>query len=250
MSRSAREKSESGAYHIILRGINRQTVFYDNEDKEVFLNRLKVAKEKFRFSVYAFCFMGNHIHLVLREKEIGIGKIMQQILSSYIFWYNSKYERIGNLFQDRFKSEAIKDDSYLLCAVRYVHQNPVKAKLVESVEEYNWSSYGAYLIKKDSLIDKKLILDILQGKEGYIEFMNETEGNNFLEPSEKYRISDEKLLKEIKNKLQIKDMSEVCKLSKTARNDALKKILEIDGANHFQVSRVTGIPMGIVRYIE
>jgi putative transposase len=247
MARTAREKSKSGIYHIILRGLNRQTIFYDDEDRKVFLNRLKIAKEKYGYSLYAFCLMDNHIHLIIKEKNDSIGKVMQHCLSSYVYWYNSKYERIGNLFQDRFKSEAINDDNYLISAVRYVHQNPLKANIIIDMKDYLWGSYNAYINKGYKLVDTELVLNILQGFENYIEFMKISETKTFLEPTERYRITDDKLLKEIIRILKIKDISELNKLSKKEREESLKKIIEIDGANLNQISRVTGININILR---
>ena len=249
MPRTARKKSVCGIYHIVLRGVNRQTVFYDDEDREVFLSRLKITKEKIDYDLYAFCFMGNHIHLIIKEKAQEIGKIMQNLLSSYIFWYNSKYERVGNLFQDRYKSEPIDTDNYLLCAVRYVHQNPVKARIVNNPKYYKWSSYNAYLNDRNNLVDTEVILSILKGQEGYKQFMAEEEKNLFLEPSDKIHITDDKLAKEIKIELGIKEINELLTLSREDLYKALAIIMEIKGANHYQVSRVTGVPMGIIRNV-
>ena len=125
MPRGPRKKSASGVYHIVLRGINKQTIFYDDEDREVFLNRLKIVKKDKPYKLYAFCLMSNHVHLLIKEEKEPISKIFCKVLSSYVYWYNRKYERIGNLFQDRFKSEVIGKDAHLLYAVRYIHQNPV-----------------------------------------------------------------------------------------------------------------------------
>jgi len=247
MPRVARIKSRSGLYHVVFRGINKQTVFYDDEDKEVFLNRLKLAKERYGFELYAFCFMNNHVHLLVKEKEADLGIVMNQLLTSYVFWYNSKYERIGSLFQSRYKSETIEDEAYLLCAARYIHQNPVKARIVKDVSEYKWSSYGAYLHDKKSIIDKELILAIFQSREQYIEFMNMPEANDFIEPTEQYKISDDKLIKEIKKRLKMQEISELYELSKADIFKRLRRILQIEGTNPTQVARVCGIPRGIIR---
>ncbi len=249
MSRTARKKSDSGVYHVVLRDINKQTIFYDDEDREVFLNRIKQAKVKHRFNLYSFCLMGNHVHLLIREKEATIGRIMQFLLASYVFWYNSKYERIENLFQDRFKSEPIDGDSYLLCALRYIHQNPLKAGLVQEVGAYRWSSYGAYLSDKENMVDTELVLSMLQGREQYIKFMQTAEENTFLEPTERFRISDEKLIKEIKQRLRIEGLDEFYSLTRQELTERIEKIYEIEGSNPYQISRVTGVSMGIIRII-
>lgn len=249
MPRVARKKSESGIYHIVLRGINKQIIFFDDEDKKVFLNRLKLIKDKADFDIYAFCFMDNHVHLLVREKNVSISEIMRKCLTSYVYWYNCKYERIGNLFQDRFNSEPIETDEYLLCAVRYIHQNPVKAGIVESPSQYAWSSYSSYLNENEDIVSKNLLLDLLQGKEQYKAFMEKTEDGNFIEPSEFYRITDEKLIKEILNKLNIKAIKEIQNYSKKEIYNIVKKINEIKGSNLYQISRVTGIPFGMIRQI-
>lgn len=245
MPRTARVKSKTGIYHVVLRGINRQTVFFDDEDKEVFLNRVKLAKDKFHFTLYAFCFMGNHVHLVIQETPFPIGKIMQFLLASYIFWYNRKYERIGNLFQDRYKSEPIDDEVYLLSAVRYVHQNPVKAQLVATASDYQWSSYAAYLSDKPSIIDSDLVWGLLDGD--YERFLMELETLNFIEPTEKHRISDEKLISEAQRVLKTNNLSKLHNLTREELSKALNSLLEIDGTTPYQISRVTGITMGIIR---
>lgn len=249
MARLARKKSKTGIYHVILRGINKQTIFYDDEDKEVFLNRIKLVKEKHDYDIYAFCFMSNHLHLLIKEKEVTIGEIMRKILSSYVYWYNSKYERIGCLFQDRYKSETIDDDSYLLCAVRYIHQNPVNAQIINDIEDYKWSSYSAYLNEQDNLIEKNFILSMFQNNEQFKDFMKIPEEKMFLEPNEKIRISDDKLLKEIKKELKLKEISQIYDLPRAELNKTINQILKIEGTNPYQISRVTGISMGIIRTI-
>lgn len=148
MPRKARKKSQTEIYHIILRGINRQSIFEDDEDREKLLQTLLRYKEKCGYNIYAYCFMGNHFHLLLKKVNEELAQIMRRISGSYVYWYNHKYDRIGNLFQDRFKSEPIETDSYFLTAIRYIHQNPVKAGIVSNIEEYKWSSYIEYTENK------------------------------------------------------------------------------------------------------
>lgn len=89
--------------------------------------------------------MDNHVHLLMSEGTEEISKIMKRINVSYAYYFNQKYGRIGHLFQDRFKSEGIEDDTYLLAATRYIHNNPVRANIVKHAGEYKWSSYGIYI---------------------------------------------------------------------------------------------------------
>lgn len=128
MPRQARKKSESGIYHIMLRGINKQQIFEDDEDCQKYLQILKECKAVSEFKLFAYCLMGNHIHLLIQLGKEPIDLIFKRIGSRYVYWYNLKYRRTGHLFQDRYKSEPVEADSYFLTVVRYIHQNPPKDK--------------------------------------------------------------------------------------------------------------------------
>ena len=144
MPRHARQVSKTGIYHIMLRGNERRDIFRDDDDKAAFLDFLCKKKVEEGCLVYAYCLMDNHVHLVVKEGANGIAKLMKRIGTSYVAYYNHKYKRIGHLFQDRYKSENVETDSYLLTVIRYVHQNPEKAGIGKS-EDYRWSSYQAYV---------------------------------------------------------------------------------------------------------
>ena len=160
MARQKRVKSESGIYHIMLRGINKQDIFLEDEDYRRFLKTLLESKRKSNFELYAFCLMSNHVHLLLKENDTNIATIMKQVECSFVYWYNKKYERVGHLFQDRFRSEPVNDDEYLLTVLRYIHKNPVKANLVKKCEDYLYSSYKLYFTDS-ALIDKQFISSII-----------------------------------------------------------------------------------------
>ena len=145
MPRASRKKSESGIYHIMLRGINQQVVFEENEDYDRFIDTVKKYKTICGYKLFAYCLMSNHIHIIIKEETESIDQIIKRIAGSYVYWYNSKYYRKGHLFQDRFKSEPVDDDAYFMTVLRYIHQNPVKAKLCSKVEDYPFSSFAEYL---------------------------------------------------------------------------------------------------------
>ena len=247
MPRIARKKSESGYYHIVLRGINKQNLYYDDEDREVFLSRLKIVKEKVNFDLIAFCLMTNHVHLIIKEKE-EIGKIIRTILSSYVYWYNSKYERVGHLFQNRYKSEPIENDEYLLSCIRYIFQNPTKAKLSENIWDYKWSSANLLIKEEKSFVDDGIIKEMLQ--EQLQVFMVEQNIDKFLEWESKIKLTDEKLQEKIIKELKIKNIYEILQMTKFERDKVLSKIMKIEGANVLQVSRITGVPYHFIRYLE
>ena len=159
MARQARNKSASGIYHIMMRGINRQNIFEDQVDYIRFIQTLRQYKEISGYQIYAYCLMGNHVHLLLKVGEEPLEQAMRRICGSFVYWYNQKYQRIGNLFQDRFKSEPIENDSYFLTVLRYIHQNPLKAGLVTNIEDYQWSSIGNY-ISREQFVDTKFALQM------------------------------------------------------------------------------------------
>ena len=147
MPRTARQHGNSGYYHIIARGIGKQVLFEEDEDYYFFLNTLKKYMEEEKYQVVAYCLMENHFHLLLKIED-GMDRIMKKISTRYAFYYNTKYEREGHLFQDRYKSLPIENDLYLMSVVRYIHNNPVKAG-ISSVDRYRWSSWYAYTGTKD-----------------------------------------------------------------------------------------------------
>ena len=140
MPRTERKASETGIYHILLRGINKQSVFEEPEDYSKFIAILSEVKEISEFKLYAYCLMGNHAHLLLKEIEEPVSTIFRRVGARYVFWFNWKYGRSGHLFQDRFRSEPVESDEYFSTVLLYIYQNPVKAGICENPCEYEWCS--------------------------------------------------------------------------------------------------------------
>ncbi|MDO4404594.1 MAG: transposase [Atopobiaceae bacterium] len=142
--RTARKQSEADIYHVVARGTGQQIIFEDDADRRRFLEFLKGETKVGELELYAWCLMSNHVHLLVHATLEALALGMRHLLSSYAAYFNRKTGRVGHLFQDRFRSEPVNDDAYLLTLVRYIHQNPVKAGLAK-VDEYRWSSYREYL---------------------------------------------------------------------------------------------------------
>jgi REP element-mobilizing transposase RayT len=159
MSRQRRKLSSSQIYHVMLRGNSGRDIFIDDEDKHRFLNILTNKKKDNEFVIYAYCLMDNHIHLLLKENKDNISHIMKRIGTAYAVYFNKKYQQNGHLFQDRFKSEVIEGELYLLAVIRYIHNNPLKARLVKLPEDYKWSSYSEYLKNRTKMV---IVEDILK----------------------------------------------------------------------------------------
>lgn len=140
MPRRRRQLSDSGIYHAMLRGNNRQDIFLDEDDYRRFLRSLEVVKELSDCCVLAYCLMTNHVHLVIQTQEEPIGQVIKRLGVRYAWWYNTRYGRVGHVFQDRFRSRPVDDDGYLITLLRYVWNNPVQAGLVRLPEHYRWSS--------------------------------------------------------------------------------------------------------------
>lgn len=160
MARKCRKLSSTNVYHVVMRGNEKRIIFYDDHDRYTFLNILKEKREKADYSILAYCLMTNHIHLMVDQGCSTIGQVMKLINTTYAQYFNHKYQRTGHLFQDRFKSEPIENDQYLFAAIRYIHNNPVKAGICRSPIDYRWSSYQAIVcLQYDTMVDYNRILE-------------------------------------------------------------------------------------------
>jgi putative transposase len=152
MPRTARVTIENGCYHIITRGNQKQKVFTERADYEKYLTLLTRYKRKYRFRLYCYCLMPNHVHLIV---EVGNGftlnKIFGSLNLSYTLYFNLKYGKVGHLWQDRFKSKIIEKNTYLIECMNYIESNPVRASLSSRINEYPWSSYNLHSNSNDLL---------------------------------------------------------------------------------------------------
>jgi len=228
----------------MVRGVNRQQVFIDDEDCLKFIWKMEQAKERSDFKLYGYCLMGNHAHLLLCQGEEPLSQVMQRLFSSYVYWYNWKYDRIGHLFQERFKSEVVETDSYLVTVLRYIHQNPVKAGITDSVANYRWSSYGEYL-DKPKITDTDFILKIYstdkqRAVSAFVKHASESNNDKCLEYVEIRRFSDEDLLDYIKENYGV-GKSSFQFLQQPDLGQIIRGLKAIDGVTIRQIVRVTGI---------
>jgi REP element-mobilizing transposase RayT len=247
MPRVSRKESQSGIYHVMLRGINGHQIFEDVEDNEKFLEILKDCKSMSGFKLYAYCLMGNHVHLLLKTGDEDLSRIFKRVGTRYVYWYNSKYRRAGHLFQDRFKSEPIEDDEYFLTALRYIHQNPVKAKITDRVDSYRWSSFGEY-INKPQIAYVKFTLKMI-GRDEFIRFHNVENDDICLEISDKKTRSNDNDVKELMEKLfNCSTVDKFQNIGKPERDSYVKRLKE-EGISIRQISRLTGVSKGIVERI-
>ena len=248
MPRVARKISNSGLYHVVMRGINRQTIFEDAEDYEKFLSLLLWYKEKCKYRIHAWCLMDNHVHLLIEVLGDPISIVFKKIGTNYATYFNTKYQRVGHLFQDRFRSEPVEDDTYFLQVLRYIHMNPVKAGMCENPQDYEFSSYREYIGDSNSQItDTRMALSML----GLPEFIRYTLTQNddvFLDVSDKVgsKLTDEAARAVIKELTGCKNVAEFQMLNNYQRDAALKEIIK-QGVAVNQAARLTGWSRPVIR---
>ncbi|MBO4325757.1 MAG: transposase [Clostridia bacterium] len=162
MGRTARKLSKTGIYHVMLRGNNREKVFFSDEDEMMFLKVLRQEKEKHSIRIYAYCLMPNHVHMCIEEPETGkMSKFMHGLETKFIKWYNTVHERCGHVFQGRYKSEPVENSEYLAAVIRYIHNNPVKAEMCCHPAEHPSGSYREFLAEKAWIVDRDEVFKVI-----------------------------------------------------------------------------------------
>jgi putative transposase len=146
MPRLARLDAPGILHHVIIRGIERRKIFRDNKDRDNFLDRLQILLPKTNMSCYAWALLPNHAHFLFRTGNTGLSTLMRRLLTGYAVTFNRRHWRHGQLFQNRFKSIICQEDAYLLELVRYIHLNPIRAKVVSGIHNLNSYKYSGHSV--------------------------------------------------------------------------------------------------------
>ncbi len=163
MARKKRHWFPGAKYHIICRGNRKAALFEERIDRLKYLSYLEQARQAFPFHLHAYCLMTNHVHLSIETFDHPPGEIMKVINSNYARYFNDKYEYTGHVFQGRYTAELLDSMMYEIDVSKYIHLNPVKARMVTKPEDYYWSSYRAYFsYKKDPHVYPDYILSLFQ----------------------------------------------------------------------------------------
>jgi putative transposase len=240
LARAARVRSESGIYHVIVRGINRQNIFQDEEDKSIYFDRLTQYKNECNVKVYAYCLMSNHIHLLVGETDKPLNEFMKKLGTSYSYRFNQKYDRTGHLFQDRFKSEPVDEDSYFLTVFRYIHRNPGKAGLAP----FSFTSYQDYAQLR-GITDTGFALPLFNSQEDLLNFLKEETDERCMEYEEENRMTDERAAEMICRIAKVEHGQELQNMEANERNRMIKELKDA-GLSIRQIERLTGMNRGIV----
>jgi putative transposase len=235
MARQLRIEYKGAFYHVTSRGNQKEQIFWDDKDREELRKIIKRTKERYGYLIHAYVFMDNHYHLLIETPYANIKQIMQNINTSYTVYVNKRHRRAGHLFQGRYKAFIVDKESYLLELGRYIHLNPVRAKIVERPEDYRWSSYKEYVIGrgKEAITDTDDTLYIFSKRRSiavkkYKEFVNA--GIKEKSPVEKAigsilgnKTFREKVIRYIKG---ISDKTEIPELKKIEAKHKVKDIVK------------------------
>ncbi len=239
MSRQPRQQSVTNVYHVIQRGINRTLIFFEDADRRMFLEMLK-SQVCDSFEVYCYCLMDNHIHLIVKSGQLSF--YIHRILTSYAIWFNRKYERGGYVFQNRFRSEVIEEEGYLLRCLRYFLQNPLKAGVCRRVSAYAWSSYRAYYGAEDSFVATGFLSLFFEGEEDFRAFVAEEEAGTFMDIG--CRLKDCEVREVLKEMLEGRAFDV---LDRVEQKRILKKLKQDERIGQRQLARITGIDLNMIR---
>lgn len=245
MARQARRFSLSGYLHVIIRGIGKQLLFEEPADNLFFLSVLRRFSRETKVTVCAYCLMDNHVHLLLHDTNMQIPVLMKKIGVRYSAYFNEKYERTGHLFQDRYRSEPVEDNGYLIRVFRYILKNPEKAGICKA-SDYRWSSYKLYG-DNSSFVDTSDIEPLIGNEKAYESFMKEQEEDDCLE----YRAvihDDQWAVGVIHRLLDGKSGTTLQSYDRESRDKAIRS-LKSAGLSVRQIERLTGINRGVIQRV-
>lgn len=251
MPRSARENNYSEFFHVMVHGINKEYIFNESIEINTYLKYLKEKVKDKNLQIIAYCVMNNHIHFLIHSKDIKeISKLMSQVNTRYAMFYNKRHDRSGFVFKNRYKAEQILTYSHLISCINYIHNNPIKAKICSTKEEYKYSSYNDYKNNK-KILGIMDINDIVRNYNIPLEsiLIAEYELYKFIDDIEEDK---EKLKESIVNKFlnenHLKNINEVKSNKKHLKeltvilyiehNFKQKEIAEIMGVNRLKIHRI------------
>ncbi|MFQ6082960.1 MAG: transposase [Candidatus Aminicenantia bacterium] len=246
MARPLRIEFPNAFYHITSRGNEKRVIFKDNRDREKMVTYLKESKEKFSIIIYCYVLMDNHFHLLIETAKPNLSKVMHWILTGYTVYFNKRHRRTGHLFQGRYKSLLVDKVNYLLELSRYIHLNPVRAKITEKPENYLWSSYREYIgLRKSSIANSKWLLKEFSSKakeasKRYKEFVEEGIKTELSDPKKQSFaqaiLGKEEFVKKVKKIMKVKEnREEISYLKDIIREKKVEEIIK-EIARYFRTS--------------
>lgn len=258
MARQARQISPTGYYHVMMRGNNRETIFIKKSQKLYFIDSLRALSIEEAIRIVAYALMDNHVHIAVKGEIGNISSAIKKLNIKYAIKYNKDTKRIGHVFQDRYRSEIIVDDKYLLQVVRYIHNNPVKANIVGSPEEYRWSSYNEYKNGHFEIVDKSqgdFIMGYFSGKFNlFKKYHLEDDLTEFLDTREEAEANKmaraRKLIEDYLVTQGVTDIKQIYENTGNLRNILVGILLKESTLSHRQIANLLGISASAVHRIN
>ena len=245
MSPRQRKISQADLYHITCRGVAKRILFECNDDRR-FLGRLmRELLDEHDVELYAWCFMSNHMHMLLHADLEITSVFMRKLLSAYARYFNDKYDRVGHLFQDRFGSVAVATDAQLMATVRYIHRNPCEIP-GQSFETYIWSSYREY-VRAPFISETRFVLSLFNSIDEFAEFHKNWQPDDEKQAKPKLlHLDDIDAVAQASALLGIERLTQIAALDKAARDSMLASLKEA-GFPISQIARITEINRNTVQ---
>lgn len=242
MPRTARRQSETGIYHVMLRGINREVIFQETEDYERFLGILRRYRSICGFEVFAWCLMDNHVHLLIRADQEPLPLVIKRVGCSYVYWYNKKFDRAGHLFQDRYRSEAVDTEEYFLTVLRYILQNPIKAGMETRMGAYRFSSYDAYAGHPDGLTETGFAEGFFDSRARLMNFLTTLSDEKAMDAApRRAQVSDARVSEMLHEMLSRAGNAAFRDMEMARKRDCVRQ-MHRRGASVRQIAAATGLP--------
>lgn len=223
MPRIPRFHLDTNYFHIITQGINKNFIFNDSADFKYYIGTMYKLKEQYSLKIISYCIMNNHTHMLVQAEDIKeLSKYMQRLNLNYGIYYNKKYNRVGYVFRDRYKSEGIYSEKHLYCCIKYIYDNPVKAGLCKHAKEYPFSNYKEISYNAD---ESFAFIDIAEDR---TEIYKKVIGNFLLENG--LNLND--------LKKDIVKSKKLITLLKNQYNVSLRKIADEIGINREKVRQI------------
>ncbi|WP_295421396.1 transposase [Sulfurovum sp.] len=241
---------QAGYYHIVNRGVNKMNIFRHPDDYEYFEALMCFHMKSHGITLHNYCLMSNHYHLLIEISQENLSKFMRQVNMNYAIYYNKKYKRTGHLWQERFKSWYVTDEAYLYTLMCYIEQNPLKAKMVKSLETYPYSSYHYFLEKEipECLQNAWIVRNHGNDKESIIKMLNSKVDSSALQ-----ELKTASSLVEAPNIDKKPDMQKLTKLLAgiTGTKERNKKIVKVyeQGYSQHMIAKVLQLNQATVQRI-
>lgn len=230
------------------RGINKDKIFQSKSDKEKLMEIIKEKSDEIICKIYSYCIMDNHLHLLVECNVEDLSLLMKRINIAYAIYYNFKNNRIGPVFQDRFKSEIIFNERHFYGVIRYIHNNPVKANIVIKPEGYIWSSMREYLGNENNIIHKDAKKDMEENFKtisSFKEFHEIQDEEDYLEIDEEIELRKEELGEEIISNY-LKEIKSELLTNKLDKEKVIIKLLETEKFSYRKIAELVGCSVNMV----